>query len=425
MRIALHGLRDGYSESAIIRYLLDQEVEPGLAVYVVQRSQQVLQEWQEEAQQQAVPPEPALTTPPDNRTRATPASGSQNHGASARGMGVGQTNSGARPWKRNAKWIYGLGTVAAFVVGFIIYGNYEDSRNYSRGHEAYRQADCATAIERYERILNASRLYKANYHEFAQAEKDECIPFDAAARKQQSGDLPGAIIEYQKYIHRFKASPLAAVARERIGTQFTQAQTEALAQEPLCLEIDSFVQDDLIPDQDVVLPALYPACGQEFEDRNDYEHAVQMYERFLTQYQDHYWAPTVEEALARSIVAKTTQTGAGELPAPPRSGNAPEGSTVVSIQNDSPESMRIIFSGTESRVEELPACTSCKKFTAVGPPECPNKGPSGEYTLQPGEYVVVVESVSDTDVTPFKGTWQLSNGAEYAHCFYIVTSFGP
>ncbi len=393
--------------------------------YVVQRAQQVIAQWQEEARQQAVTGQPNHNSPTASSTRPIPVSSSLNEEGSAQGAGVGQANPRPGPWRRNAKWFYGLGAVAALVVGFIIYGNYEDSNNYKRGNEAYSQADCATAIERYDLILNAWRLYRVNYYGLAQEEKKECLPFAAATRKQEAGDLSAAVVEYQNFIHAFQASPLVVVARERIGDQFTQAQTAALASKALCLRIDGLINDDLIPDQDVVLPSLYPACGQDFEDRSDYEHAAQMYEKFLSQYQEHEWAPSVEEALARSIVAKTAASGAGELPAPPRSGDAPEGSTVVSIQNDSPEAMRITFSGPEARVEELPACTSCKKFTAVGPMGCPNKGPSGAYTLQPGEYDVVVESVSDTDVTPFKGTWQLSNGAEYDHCFYIVTSFGP
>lgn len=90
------------------------------------------------------------------------------------------------------------------------------------------------------------------------------------------------------------------------------------------------------------------------------------------------------------------------------------------IQNDSPEKMQIIFSGPQPRFEELAPCADCQTYTTSNIPEfCPEQGPVGTYTLEPGTYEVVVKSVGGVSVTPFTGTWTLQDGSEYFNCFYI------
>jgi hypothetical protein len=76
------------------------------------------------------------------------------------------------------------------------------------------------------------------------------------------------------------------------------------------------------------------------------------------------------------------------------------------------------------RVEKLEPCADCEEFTGDGPSACPEKGPVGSYVLPPGTYEVVVTAVSTGSVTPFRGTWTLESGQEYASCFYLVTSGG-
>jgi hypothetical protein len=124
-------------------------------------------------------------------------------------------------------------------------------------------------------------------------------------------------------------------------------------------------------------------------------------------------------------VADAKASGAGEIAAPERSGSTDSASTLVVIQNDSPERLRLVFSGPEARIEELETCGACARYSLVGPAFCPEKGPIGRYTLQPGEYEVLVEAISDEGVTPFTGTWPLGEGGEYYTCFFIVTTLGP
>jgi len=95
---------------------------------------------------------------------------------------------------------------------------------------------------------------------------------------------------------------------------------------------------------------------------------------------------------------------------------------VVLIRNKSPESLRIVFSGAENRIEELEACSTCTTFIS-SPSFCPGAGPVGRCTLKPGQYFVVVESTSDKSITPWSGDWVLDGGVEYTNCFFIIKTY--
>jgi hypothetical protein len=122
-------------------------------------------------------------------------------------------------------------------------------------------------------------------------------------------------------------------------------------------------------------------------------------------------------------IADAAESGAGELPPPSAVGESGEAGDLVKvrIQNDSPNSMSIVFKGPDTRVERLEPCAECTDYKFVGPLSCPEKGPIGEYVMQPGTYDVVVKAADSASVTPFRGTWELGPGDEYYSCFYLVT----
>ena len=95
------------------------------------------------------------------------------------------------------------------------------------------------------------------------------------------------------------------------------------------------------------------------------------------------------------------------------------------IQNDSPNELRIVFSGLQNIIEKLGPCSDCIEYPDPGPIYCPEKGPIGTYTLLPGNYDVLVEVVDEYSVTPWVGDWALAGGYEYSNCFFIVTSLSP
>lgn len=182
----------------------------------------------------------------------------------------------------------------------------------------------------------------------------------------------------------------------------------------------------LVADKEFLPNFLYQ-CGQASEGRKDAAAAIGMYQAFLEEYPKHALAADVKSALANLLVQTARESGAGKIAPPQRTGGTGAGATIVVIQNDSPEKIRIVFSGVDPHIEELPACEACQTYSLVGPEFCPEKGPIGRYTLKPGQYDVLVEAVSEAGVMPFTGQWDLKDADRYYSCFVITTTInsGP
>ena len=388
-----------------------------------------------------------------------------------------------------------IGFFVLAVFGFIAVGYFIDSNNYSKGHQAYQQADCAVAIGHFDNVINGWRLVDiGGFPALAQQEKAECVLFQAAVDQQQAGNASGALVTYTDFVIAHSNSVLVEPARNRSASLFEQSGAAALASQESCQKTNILFERDLIPQHDVNLPPFYFACGQVYDSFDDqqgsfdmygalltdypnhslaadaemslmanpvaceeseslkngviaeradfmpslyyscgqlygqagnWESAIAMYEGFLADHPDHALAADVEVGLAEAIVAQAQSTGVGEIPEPERSGSTGTGLTEVVIQNDSPERLRIVFSGPEAHVEELEPCSSCETYTGVGPLYCPELGPIGRYPLPPGDYDVVVESIADDGTTPWTGNWSLVEGDEYYSCFFVVTSIVP
>lgn len=296
---------------------------------------------------------------------------------------------------------------------------------YTQGERAYQAAECDRAIAEYEEIIdNPLPLDLGNYQVKAREKQTECGAFQAAINRQQAGDFEAALLSYDDFLAQYPASALAAPIREQTQNLFTQNPLPALAQPQVCNRLDPLQQHQLIPQAETTLPSLYYACGQTYAAASKHGQAIQMYEQFLDRYSQHELTAEVKSAWAKSMVAEAKAQGAGSIARPGRSGSTGDGSTVVEIRNDSPEKVRMVFSGPEPRFEELAPCTDCQKFVGNSPNACPNKGPVGTYKLQPGEYEVVVKSISDRAVRPFTGSWSLGSNAKYSSCFFIVEQPG-
>lgn len=303
---------------------------------------------------------------------------------------------------------------------------FRDSSDYNKGHEAYRRVDCTVASNYFDRVINGWRIVDfGGLATRAQQEKSECLAFKPVLEQEQKGNLGQALVAYNGFLSDYKAdSELVDAARDRVKSLFAKNKPEKLATKSLCDNLKR-LQPDLIPESETTLPPLHFACGETYTNLKDYNKAAVIYESFLDTYPDHALAPQAKTAWAKTLVAQAKQEGAGNLPAPQRTGSTGGGPPVVTIRNDSPEPMRIVFSGPEGRIEELEACPTCQKYVGQGPKSCPNQGPVGNYTLKAGEYDVVVKSRGDKLVRPFKGTWSMNTGWTYTNCFYIVTRANP
>lgn len=315
-----------------------------------------------------------------------------------------------------------------------------DRSNYTKGHQAYQQMDCVGAILHFDSVINHSQWFDwiDDYRHLAVVERAECVSFQNGIEKEQFGDSGGALIAYFGIISGRKrtstyyqdeglnvSSPLVEAARNKAESVFSRNEPSELANEQLCDGMEEFLADDLIPRLEINLPLLYFACGQFYQREAVYASAIDMYEQFQSSYPNHYLSSQVEVALAHSIVAAAEAGETGELPSPERSGTTSDGTTAVIIQNDSPEQLRIVFTGPEARIEELQACSSCSIYYGgmyfLGA-SCPETIPTGRYTLKSGSYNVVVESISGSGTIPWRGYWTLETGGEYSSCFYIVKS---
>jgi len=300
-----------------------------------------------------------------------------------------------------------------------------DKANYPKGHQAYLQGDCETAVESLGSIVTSPRLVDlGGYVALAEEEYSECWAFQAAEKKA-SGDPGGAILAYNDFLFNHANGPLAAEASHRIETVFLQTEADRLATRALCDQLESFEQGNPSLKQSSRFPGLILECAHTYEGIQAFSTAIELYNRFLDEYPQDELASAAEISLIRAIVADARESEAGTIPPPERSGSTSGGSTVVIIRNDSPERLRIVFSGPESRMEELSACSSCTTYSGMGPMYCPEQGPVGRYTLAPGQYDVVVQSISDTGITPWTGDWDLASGDEYSSCFYITETTYP
>ena len=308
-------------------------------------------------------------------------------------------------------------------VAFVIIHHNSDIENFDKGHQAYLQSDCATALNYYDRAVNTWRFFNyGDYRLIVGQEGFECQLFLEGVDKQQANDFSGAMLAYNSFVSDHAASPLVDVARTNVKSIFTENKPADFVNEDLCKQIDKVLINDLIPQPGTNLPPVYFACGQLYENTEVSWLGIDYFERFLSGYPDHPLAPEVKSALIRAIVARAKLNGTSILPTPEQSGTTDDGSTVVLIRNESPESLRIVLSGPESRIEQLEACSACSTFS-TSPSFCPGIGPVGRYTIKPGQYFVVVESTSDTGTTPWSGDWILDSGFEYTNSFFIIKGY--
>ncbi|MDX2229996.1 MAG: tetratricopeptide repeat protein [Leptolyngbyaceae cyanobacterium bins.349] len=320
-----------------------------------------------------------------------------------------------RPSRHWQKWVF-LGV--AGLIGYFWLVDASRQRTFDEGIQAYEAADCAAAIAKFDHVIGDD-LASSDPDDLgarAQAKKVECQTFQTVkAGKSATTKLANAA----QFVQKYPDSQLTVPLRQAIAPAVQKASAKTLATPSTCQRLTVIETKDLIANPQI--PALYQACGEVFSATKKLPQAIALYEKFLDQYPNHPLTDNIKQAYAKAIVRDAKAQGGGTISAPGMTGRTVDGSTVVSIRNDSTEAMRIVFSGPTPRVEELPACKDCQDFTPSSiPKSCPNKGQMGTYTVQPGDYEVMVKSTGNRSVKPFTGNWALDGGSEYSHCFYIV-----
>lgn len=331
-----------------------------------------------------------------------------------------QSNQPQSPKSRNwGRWFW---VSAAGIVGCFGLAGWVEQQNFDEGMQALTAGDCVKAVSKFDQVIG-DRTPSTNDPDDivarAQAKKAECQAFQAgtATKESPANKFKNAAQFVQKYPNSELINPL----KQAIVPIVQQTDAKNLVTLNTCQRLEVIKTKDLVANNSDKLPQIYQACGDLFASSKNLPQAIAVYEKFLDQFPNHPLGAVVKQSYAKAIVKDAKAQGGGTISSPGQVGYTADGSTVVSIRNDSTEAMRIVFSGPTPRVEELAPCKDCQEFTAATLPKtCPNKGPEGTYTVQAGTYEVMVKSVGDRVVKPFTGSWTLDGGSEYSHCFYIV-----
>ena len=330
--------------------------------------------------------------------------------------------------KRSRLPIYGCLAIAGLTllccVGAIAIPEINEYVNWQAGFKAFNEGNCQEADTRFRQILDNPGWEIVNYSSRADQLGLECAAFLEAANEEAARHFGRALVHYLDFPKLYPESSLNNHVPSKVAALFGQASSEELAIEEVCDRVALLGESQLLPRPDDQLPELYYYCGRTYESMGELENAVVMYYIVWKDYPKHYLHPAATEGLARTRIKIAQRDHVPPIDQPQEKGPAPVGTSVYVVRNDSPERIQITLSGPEVIIEEIPECITCVKFTEE-PKECPSKGPSRRIALKPGPYDVVVESISNTGVTPYQGSWVFQSGAEYGDCYYIVTRYQP
>lgn len=175
-----------------------------------------------------------------------------------------------------------------------------DGFSYYEGHQAYLQADCATALPKFAKVSSEDRLMDiAQLSTYARQEEAECTLFQAAVEFEEHHDFGMAVAKYMDFISEYADSPLVPAAKQSISALFNEADPSTLANGDTCDRIDP-LRDWVIVSQgnepDIWAP-FYWGCAQIHEEANQSQEAFEWYQTLLTQFPNHDLSEKAETAL--------------------------------------------------------------------------------------------------------------------------------
>ncbi|MEO0869775.1 MAG: tetratricopeptide repeat protein [Cyanobacteria bacterium J06642_11] len=322
-----------------------------------------------------------------------------------------------------AKVVYGAGLLGLAGLSLVLTRIWHTTYLFDRAESAYEAGDCSAALPIFNRFAeNGAFMETQDIEVRSLARKNECERYQSFAEAEPQLSPMELLRASSDFLDSYPTSALDDFIRGQVDQQIADTPGETLAVEKTCDRIDSIKTHQLIPNGDTQTPLLMQACGELYSNNQNFDQAITLYDQFLNDYPTHAQLTAVEASLAKTLVAQANAENPGEIPPPPLSGYTRDGSTVVTIRNDSPEAMRIVFSGAEPKFQELAPCEDCEVFSGNPPESCPERGPEAQFVIEPGQYDVLVRSIGARSVTPFTGTWGLGQGSEYYSCFYIVQS---
>lgn len=200
---------------------------------------------------------------------------------------------------RRKLWLSLVGAVLAVVliaVGYSVVRLLLDNSAYDDGHEAYRQADCAAAVGRFDEAINGWRLVTlGSTVSRAETEKAECLPFRDAADQERAGHGSDALVSYVRFLSGRPESPLTEAGRNRITGLLGRSDLAALATVDSCGTLPALRERKLIPQ--ATAPELHAACGAAFANKGDWTQAAKTYALLFTDFAQDKVAADTEAAM--------------------------------------------------------------------------------------------------------------------------------
>lgn len=189
-------------------------------------------------------------------------------------------------------------TVALVAVGYTVVRVLVDNSTYDAAHAAYEKADCASAIGQYDDVITAWRIIKlGSTVAHAESEKAECVVFNEGPKRQQAGNLPGALTSYATFIPGRQPSPLLDAARTRITELFKQPEPSKLATIESCDTLQTLRDQKLLDPASA--PAFLAGCGAAYVRGTQRAKAITIYVQLFSDYSTDKVAATTEAEMIK------------------------------------------------------------------------------------------------------------------------------
>jgi hypothetical protein len=218
------------------------------------------------------------------------------------------------------------------------------------------------------------------------------------------------------FINTNMDDPLVDFAKNKFKALVTVNGYEKIASPEVC---EMFPQ--IYAEWNLKNPDYLYSCGNAYAKAYQTSNAIDLLNTFSETYPTDPRYQQVVDTLADLLIANAQAQGAGSLPEPDKSGKAKKGTSEYEVRNDAPYQLRLVFSGPEKKIVTIPACSTCTEYT-IQPMSCPDEGPLDTIILKPGDYSLLVETVTSEGVTPYTGSFTMKDGTQYSSCFYVVKS---
>ncbi|MEU4167074.1 hypothetical protein AB0F46_09325 [Streptomyces sp. NPDC026665] len=169
------------------------------------------------------------------------------------------------------------------------------------------------------------------------------------------------------------------------------------------------------------------ACGVDQYKDGSFSEAVTTMNDFVKENPHHKNRARAQKIAIAAEVAQTVPAAGKRLPT-----TASGGSIAVTVKNDSPDEITVMYTGPVTGSFNLKACGNCTSYSlsstlGLGFKPCSDSGkhyPQRTIRLPVGTTYFVHKSRSATGKSPASDTAKLSPGYVYTECAYTTSSFG-